>query len=67
MHQMKQHSFRLELPTSTPFAEVETIALEGIVFPHMIREGKSSYADLRMLSRTTHTAGTSIFVGQYLL
>lgn len=35
MSQMVKHSFKLELPTSTPFGEVEAIALNSVVFPHM--------------------------------
>ncbi|MFE2962007.1 hypothetical protein [Nocardia tengchongensis] len=68
MTQMVRHSFTLNLPTSTPWAEVENIAYNQIVIPHMLQAGKNSFADLGLLSRhATDTAGVSTFVGEYLL
>ncbi|WP_063046243.1 hypothetical protein [Nocardia pseudovaccinii] len=65
---MEQHSFKLELPSSTSFAAAEAIALKQIVFPHMARTGQNSYADLAISGRRMgSTAGMSIFTGTYLL
>ncbi|MRH93320.1 hypothetical protein GFY24_38905 [Nocardia sp. SYP-A9097] len=64
---MEWHSFRLELPSNTPFARVEQIALEQVIFPHMARTGKNSYADLGVRGRVSGSAGMSTFTGEYLL
>lgn len=68
MTQMERHGFKLNLPTSTPWPEVEATVFSEIVIPHMRQTGKNSYADLHVLSRhATDTVGVSTFIGEYLL
>lgn len=65
---METHSFSLTLPTRTPFEDVESIAESQVVFPHMLREGKSGYADLHVQTRVgTNEPGLSKFSGSYKL
>ncbi|MFE3060351.1 hypothetical protein [Nocardia sp. NPDC059239] len=65
---MERHSFKLELPASTSWGEVKAIALEQVVYPHMHRAGKNSYADLIVNGDTRPTAqGMSTFTGEYLI
>ncbi|WP_054814516.1 hypothetical protein [Nocardia arizonensis] len=64
---MEQHSFKLELPSSTSFAAAQAAALEQIVIPHMVQTGRNSYADLSMLGSRPTTGGMSAFTGTYKL
>ncbi|MFI1234401.1 hypothetical protein [Nocardia salmonicida] len=60
---MEQHSFKLELPSSTTFGQAEKIALDQVVIPHMIRTGRNSYADLAVTGSLMGTVGKRVFNG----
>lgn len=65
---LETRNFEIMLPSSTSFEQVESIVTEQIVFPKMISEGKSSFADVLVRTRySTDQPGIAKFVGSYMM
>lgn len=65
---LETHSFEIMLPSSTSLDQAESIVTEQIVFPKMVSEGKSSFADVSVRTRySTDQPGVAKFVGSYMM